>query len=380
MNRHKASLLDHLESPKILYGPHASAASAHAARELDADERYRVLRARLEAAGFFERATAHFIVRSMLLGALFVTAYTGLLLAPATWLRIGAAVVLGFVAVQGCFLGHEAAHGAITRRRWVVATIGHVFGTLIVGYSFTYFWRSHDLHHFHCNEERGDPDTQSDLFSVFASSRCEKRGLGRLLTACQHVAIPLLLPVWALVLKWDGITYVARNLRRCLVDAVLLVLHFALWFVLPALAVGWLAAAIHYFAWCFVAGIYLGLIIPLNHIGMPSVPPEREPLFLEQQISTSRNLPSSFLHDLFFIGLNSQIEHHLFPYVPTIRLRRGRAITRAFCAEHGLPYTDVGVLDAYRAVYDHLAGVAGGHVSQPRIGSSWENAAECKAP
>lgn len=367
MNKDKAFLLDAFESPKVLYGPSATPASAEALRRLERDESYRELRARLDAAGFFAPATAHFVVRTAVLAMIFGVAYAGLLFAPAWPLRIACMLALGFVAVQGCFLGHEAAHGAVTRRRGVAATIGHFFGTVIVGYSFGYFQRSHDLHHYHCNEERHDPDTQSELFSVFESSRAKKRGVGKVLTAWQHVAIPLLFPMWALAMKWDGMTYVARNLRRAWVDAVLLVAHVALWFVAPVIVLGPLAAAVNFLGWCVVAGVYLGLIIPVNHVGMPSVAAGVEPSFVQQQIVSSRNLPSSVVLDWFFIGLNSQIEHHLFPYVPSIRLRRGRAVTRAFAAERGFAYTDVGIGEAYLDVYRHLAGVARGHAPEPRI-------------
>jgi fatty acid desaturase len=46
-------------------------------------------------------------------------------------------------------------------------------------------------------------------------------------------------------------------------------------------------------------------------------------------------------------GLNHQIEHHLFPSMPTPNLRRARPVVREFCAEIGVPYHETGLLRSW---------------------------------
>ena len=46
-------------------------------------------------------------------------------------------------------------------------------------------------------------------------------------------------------------------------------------------------------------------------------------------------------------GLNYQIEHHLFPSMPTPNLRRAQPIVRAYCAELGVAYHESGLIDSY---------------------------------
>jgi fatty acid desaturase len=53
-------------------------------------------------------------------------------------------------------------------------------------------------------------------------------------------------------------------------------------------------------------------------------------------------------------GLNHQIEHHLFPSMPTPNLRRARPIVRGYCAEIGVAYTEAGLLGSYGAALRHL--------------------------
>ena len=45
------------------------------------------------------------------------------------------------------------------------------------------------------------------------------------------------------------------------------------------------------------------------------------------------------------IGLQFQIEHHLFPRLPRHNLRKARELVRAVCAKHGIPYREVGFFE-----------------------------------
>ncbi|HWU87807.1 MAG TPA: fatty acid desaturase [Kofleriaceae bacterium] len=42
--------------------------------------------------------------------------------------------------------------------------------------------------------------------------------------------------------------------------------------------------------------------------------------------------------DMAFIGLDDQVEHHLFPRIPRQNLPDAARITRAWCYRHGLRY------------------------------------------
>ena len=56
------------------------------------------------------------------------------------------------------------------------------------------------------------------------------------------------------------------------------------------------------------------------------------------------------LLDFYFGGLNSQIEHHLFPRVPHHRYRAMRPIVRAFCRERGIAYEEATFVRALASV------------------------------
>ena len=93
-----------------------------------------------------------------------------------------------------------------------------------------------------------------------------------------------------------------------------------------------------------VFGLCLGGSFAPSHKGMPIVPPTAKIDFLRRQVLTSRNVRGSILVDFLMGGLDYQIEHHLFPSMPRPNLKRAQPIVRAYCAEHGVPYAEVGLL------------------------------------
>jgi fatty acid desaturase len=315
---------------------------------------HRKLVAELSAAGCFRRAP----LRSAVFGTAIIAAYAGayavLLAGPALPLRLAAIALLAFLCVQAGFLAHEAGHGALTSKRRFASCVGQVFNTLTTGMCYAYFQHIHRAHHPHCNERAHDPDMQSELFSVYAESAREKRGLGRLVSRRQGALIWILMWLQGLTFKWDSLRFVARNLRTTRVDQAVLAVHFALWSVPPVLALGFADAWLNYSLMTLLIGGYTGSIFIVNHIGTRVVEPHESLPFFLHEIAVTRNLGTSRLDDWLFGGLNNHIEHHLFPSMPTARLRQARVITRDFCHRHGIAYREMSWSAAVREVTQHM--------------------------
>ena len=103
-----------------------------------------------------------------------------------------------------------------------------------------------------------------------------------------------------------------------------------------------------------VLGLYLGATFLTNHVGMPTREMTAAVGFLRQQVLTSRNLHGTLFTSFLFGGLDSQIEHHLFPAMPRGNLRRARELVRSFCDEHFIAYAEQSPWSAYRDVFHHL--------------------------
>ena len=53
-------------------------------------------------------------------------------------------------------------------------------------------------------------------------------------------------------------------------------------------------------------------------------------------------------------GLEYQIEHHVFPRAPRPNLPALQKLVRAHCAEHGIPYTETTLGEAFRTIIAYL--------------------------
>lgn len=89
-----------------------------------------------------------------------------------------------------------------------------------------------------------------------------------------------------------------------------------------------------------------------NHNGMPH--PAGDEDYLRKQVLTSRNVRGGRFTDIALGGLNYQIEHHLFPGMPTPNLRKAQPIVRQYCADIGVPYEETSLVASYRQALRYL--------------------------
>ena len=315
---------------------------------------HRLLINELSAAGCFRPAPVRTALYGLFVLTGYAAAYAGLLTAPGWGLRLLCLATVAFLCVHAGFIAHEAGHGAITRNRCLGDAIGQVSHTLLTALCYSYFRHIHTRHHPHCNDRSRDPDMQSEFFSMYRQSAEEKTGFGAFLSRHQAVLIWILISLQGLTFKLDSLKYLRRNPRTTRVDQAVLALHAFLWLVPPAIALGLADALVNYALMTWFIGPYTGAIFLVNHIGTRVVEPEENLTMFEQEIAVTRNLGATRLHDFFFGGINNHIEHHLFPSMPTARLRAARRITRDFCHRHGVPYRETSWFAAAREVTQHF--------------------------
>ncbi|GAA2538504.1 fatty acid desaturase family protein [Pseudonocardia hydrocarbonoxydans] len=305
---------------------------------------------RIGAAGLLDPAPAHYVGRSVTLGAVAAATVAAFVVLGDSWWQLLVAAVAAVVYGQVALLAHDVAHRQVFRTRRAAELTGRLIGNLGIGMSYGWWMRKHTRHHADPNLVGRDPDVAPGTIVFTPEHARDSRGIARLLVRHQDA---LFLP---------SITLAGLDLRRASVhgllrgrmpwrrtELALIAGHVggyltALFVVLPpGLAVAFLA--VHQ---CLF-GVYLGSIFAPNHKGM-LMPAERMD-FLRKQVLTSRNVRGGrFTDGLLHIamgGLNHQIEHHLFPSMPTPRQRRARVVVRQFCAEIGVPYHETTLLGSW---------------------------------
>jgi fatty acid desaturase len=304
------------------------------------------------------------LMRPALPLVLFKLAALSLLLGIGLWLCwtsnslpvvIGAYAAVALLLAQFAFVGHDAGHGAISGRAGVDRVLGQVSMTLVTGLAFDEWIARHRAHHRHCQDEARDPDMAvACVVSLTDGSKREKGPLGRFMTRHQGSH------VWALSLFFGHSQRHLSQMQSKGLDLAVLAAHFALWFGLPCLLleVPFGRALLAYVIPLTLLGPYLAAIFWVNHIGMPLVDGLERLSFFERQVVTSRTIVNPPACDWLFGGLNRQIEHHLFPQVPSMRLAAVQAIVRRHFARQGIPYHGVSWRSAAASVAAHFRAVA----------------------
>ena len=270
-------------------------------------------------------------------------------------------LAISILLSQFAFIGHNAGHSAICRKRTINLMLGHYCMTIITGLTFMEWSDRHGAHHDFCKDETKDPDMQVDTAVSLTRDFVQKKtNLGRFMTKYQKYHIWFLSLFFAHSQRFLSQIGTLKNIRKYWLDVVMLLLHYSVWFVLPFFVfhidIQKIMAA--YFLPLFFLGPHLAAIFWVNHIGMPLIRNVNDFSFVEHQALTSRNISNPKYLDWFFGGLNFQIEHHLFSRVPSYRLRKMQPFVRAQLTHNALTYNSVSWIQAVKSIYNHLGQVS----------------------
>ncbi len=266
------------------------------------------------------------------------------------------AAFLALVYGQISLIGHDAGHRQIfdsTKLNDAVL----LPGTFLVGMSASSWMHKHNQHHAHPNCHDEDPDLEYP-FIAFDECQVPKRSgrFEKFVVRHQAYLFPfLILPFPALSIKITGLKHIlSQPFKKIWMDGLAYFGHYVLYLTM-VFAILPVAYAIPFIVLHQILfGMYLGLIFAPNHKGMPMFTKDDKIDFLREQVLTSRNMYPHLVTDFIYGGLNYQIEHHLFPYMPRNKLYRARKIVKEFCAAKDIPYHETSVLGGLYEIWQHL--------------------------
>ena len=241
------------------------------------------------------------------------------------------------VFAQVALLAHDLAHRQVFRSRRASEIAGRWSGNLGIGMSYGWWMDKHTRHHANPNHEDHDPDVAPDVLVWSAEAgRGQPRACPRFIGRWQAFLFFPLLTLEGFNLHVSSV----RALRRPHAEApahrggALLIVH--------DLASTW--------APCFAgaaAGQGAASSSPSTRRcsastwAAPSPPTTRacrcSPARTGRTSCAARCSPPATCAaagsiDIALGGLNYQIEHHLFPSMPTPNLRKAQPIVREYCA------------------------------------------------
>jgi fatty acid desaturase len=347
--------------PALAGGPATLAEQWPVAPDQPRGSDYAQLSRQVQALGLLARRRLAYTLLLTGTALLFAGSWAAVVAVGDSWWQLLVAVALGIAFTQVAFLGHDGGHQQIFASRQANDRFGRLTGNLLVGLSYGWWVGKHSRHHANPNKEDHDPDIGEGVLA-FTTGQIAGRsgGLSRAIARRQAWLFFPLLTLEGLNLHVASVRALLPGAERSVrggsrrLEALLLSLHAvtyltALFLVMSPVKV--LAfVAIHQ----AVFGLYMGCSFAPNHKGMPILGPDANVDYLRRQVLTSRNVRGGLFNDWLLGGLNYQIEHHLFPNMPRASLRRVQPLVRAFCAEHGVSYTETSLIGSYVVALRHL--------------------------
>ncbi|MFC4496206.1 fatty acid desaturase family protein [Streptomyces ovatisporus] len=310
---------------------------------------------RIAEAGLLRRRPGYYTVRLTLVGLALVAGWTAFFTLGESWWQLAVAAFMGLVFGQLALAAHDLAHRQVFTGRRASEVGGRIVGNLGIGMSYGWWMNKHTRHHANPNHEELDPDVAPDILVWSQDQARAAKGLPGFIGRHQAALFFPLLTLEGFNLHVSSVRALREpHMKRRLLEGLLLFTHLvgyvaALFVVLPpGMAVAFL------FLHQAVFGVYLGSIFAPNHKGMPTLTGDDRPDFLRRQVLTSRNVTGGWLTDIALGGLNYQIEHHLFPNMPSPHLRQAQVIVREYCAELGVGYHETGLVASWREALRHL--------------------------
>ena len=281
------------------------------------------------------------------------------------WWSVALLPITALFTTTLAMTGHEGVHSSACNSRFGNILLAAVVFPLFTGMSME-FWRDkHNVkHHAHPNVHGKDPDIHNWPLA-FSSEDYAKSG-----SAVQFFQRHLqgwffwpLTMVTAHSMRIQGLWFVIshpfntgkkkRFSNLLFIDLTMIVLHFLLWFFVPVkLGVSLLSVFLFYLALWVIVGVMLSMIFIVGHAARPVILESDKSW--KVQIETGRRIKTGPIGRFFFVGLDYQIEHHLFPSASLFALPKIAPIVKKYSLENGWEYEEIGFFKALYISTKHL--------------------------
>ncbi|MEU8959033.1 acyl-CoA desaturase [Streptomyces sp. NPDC048518] len=302
----------------------------------------------IKDAGLMRRRPFYYGVRIALVTAAFAGGWTAFVAVGDSWWTLAVGAFLALVFGQVALVAHDVGHRQVFRRTRSSAVVGRIAANLGIGMGYGWWQDKHARHHANPNHEELDPDVAPDILVWSQAQARAAGGLPRLIGRAQAYLFFPLLALEGFNLHVAGVRALAdRSLKQRRLEGGLLAAHFAVYLSALFLTLSPGKAVLFIVVHQCLFGLYLGAIFAPNHKGMPTLTGDERPDFLRRQVLTSRNVRGSWFTDVVLGGLNHQIEHHLFPSMPSPNLRRAQLLVHRYCDELGVTYLQTSLVASY---------------------------------
>ena len=316
------------------------------------------LMAQVKEAGLLARRPGWNTLRFVLLGLSYVVAFAMLFLIGESWWQMATAVVFGILFTQTAYVAHDAAHRQIFTNGKVGEWVSTIVGNLFIGLSYGWWLKKHNaLHHANPNKAGVDGDIAPGALIFVAEDAQELTGVAKWFAARQGWFFFPLLTLAGVQLHVNSVKAIIKgqsSIKRRWIEGIFIAIRIIGFPIIAIWAAGPLIGSVFFIVQIMVFGLHMGGSFAPNHKGQPIVPKDVKIDFLRRQTLMSRNISGGRPMGFLMGGLNYQIEHHLFPSMPSVNLHKVQPMVREYCREKDIKYTETTLFESFGIIVRYL--------------------------
>lgn len=355
-NYHAAKVYKHMLPPFLVGEVSDFAVYPHVAD-------FRAIRQELLRRGLFKTDMSYYAKIGTWLVALFCCALWLSVGCTSLEAHMGGAAVLGIFWQQLAGIGHDLGHSGVTHVFWYDHLIGSCLAAFM-GISTCWWKRNHNTHHVVCNSVEHDPDIQhmpilavtprifeKPFWSTYYTKVVAMDSVARWLVSHQFLVFyPMMMVARFNLYAQSWIQLLAKERLHYRLTEICALAFYKVW----VLAVAWsMPSWSQLLGWLLISHAVSGILhvqIVISHWAMDTYHghaynDDTDEWYITQ-LKTTMNVDTPPLLDWMHIGLQFQIEHHLYPRLPRHNLRKARELVKAVCQKHGIHYHEPGFFQA----------------------------------
>ena len=248
------------------------------------------------------------------------------------------------VFTRAVFVSHDILHRQYFKDKTLSFRLSYPFAALILSNSSSWWDFKHNVnHHTWCNVVEKDEDIRALDGAFTPYNRGSKRFIKRYKYIIFWGAMFFMYP--AFIAK--SYSFVIR--KKLYGELFLMLLYWPLIWGYVFYMLPFTDALIVMLTLNFTLSPWLAFGFITNHLGCEVFDYEegKKLSWMELQMRSSRSLKGGRFVHWFYGGLNTQIEHHLFPKAPRFNLLKVQQMTREFAKRHNIPYFETSPIEAY---------------------------------
>jgi len=264
------------------------------------------------------------------------------------WNPILLGLFLTIIFTRAVFVSHDILHTQYFKSKSLSFKLSYPFSAFILSNSSSWWDYKHNVnHHTYCNIVEKDEDIRA-LDGTFTPNK----GNSPFLKKYKHIVF------WgALFFMFPA--FIAQSYkfviqRKLWGEFALMLLHWPLIWGTLLYQIGAENTLIVALTLNFVLSPWLAFGFITNHLGCDTFSEEegKKLSWMELQMRGSRSLSGGKIIHWFYGGLNTQIEHHLFPKAPRFHLLKVKEMTQDFAKKHQIKYFETTPIEAYIQIND----------------------------